>query len=307
MIMESDVTSTSVVLLTVPFVPTGKDDNQTQQRGLSAVETFTQALGVAQEAAPNSEILVVLEQKIKNERATEGIEGVLKNQPHCTVVSCDEFETVGRWYRGLRIAFSDEATDKVLVIPGDIEKVENPSVFAEALKRMLAERSPSLLSVGDYTSTDKFKEEFDPRFAHPLLEMAFPAEWQIIKAEGIRKVRSEYFCVGREVFAAFLRQGWRWLPLDATFLLMLAAASPSEQGLGIRKIDLGLVTDTPTRNVESAVEQVVRFAFQTWFNSHVRDQDRDKDERKQLQRKLLAEFSCITNKAMAVLLTFVQD
>lgn len=305
--MQSDVASTSVVVLTVPFVPTYDDVNRTRQRGKSAEETFTQALRVARVAAPGAKILVVLEKKIRNKYAMQGIKRVVKNRRYCTVVPCDEFETVGRWYRGLRIAFSDEATDKVLVIPGDIEEVENPSVFAEPLKRMLAEGSPNLLSVGDYTSTDKFKEEFDPRFAHLLLEKAFPAEWQIIKAEGIRKVRSEYFCVGRKVFAAFLRQGWRWLPLDATFLLMLAAASPSEQGLDIRKIDLGLVTDTPTRNVESAIEQIVRFAFQTWFNCHEKVKQGNAKRRKQLQRKLLAEFSCITDKAIPDLLTFVQD
>jgi len=250
------------VVITVPFVPVFDDAILTRKRGELAIKTFSRALDLAVSVVPNAKIIVVLEKKIENQVATQGIRDVTKQYE---ILLCDEFETIGRWYRGIRRAF-DENCEKTLVLPGDIEKVANEEKFRSGLRSMVSSTEINCLTVGDYTSTDPFKEKFDPCFSHLLLNKLFPAIWPKIEQVGIKKVRSEYFCIGYTAFQAFQKQGWRWLPLDATMLLMLAMVT--ESSCKLKRVDLGQVSDLPTRKASTAIQQILRFGVQVWFNGH---------------------------------------
>jgi len=292
------------VVITVPFVPVFSDAILTQERGESAIRTFSNTLQQARLILPDGEIIVVLEQKIENQTAIDGIKELLLSEK-CQLCLCDEFETVGRWYRGIRKAFdNDPGCSSVLLLPGDIEQIDQ-NKFGQGLRSMIAETDMSTLTVGDYTSTDPFKEQFDSCLTHPLLEGTFPQSWPAIKKAGVQKVRSEYFCIGSDVFNTFLREGWRWLPFDVTMLLIHTVVSNSH--LELKRVDLGEISDTPTRNVDAATQQIVRFAFQLWFNGHSTVTETDLEARKAAQNKLLAEYGSLVSRAMVDLLHLVKE
>ena len=197
-IPNSEVT----VVITVPYVPVFSDARRTKERGESAVKTFSNTLQEARLIVPDGEIIVVLEQKIPNQTATGGIRSLALSEK-CQLHPCDEFETVGRWYRGIRKAFDGNSScSAALVLPGDIEQIGDRQKFEKGLRNMVANTHKTTLTVGDYTSTDPFKEQFDSCLTHPLLECTFPQCWPAIKTIGVNKVRSEYFCIGSEVFRA---------------------------------------------------------------------------------------------------------
>lgn len=224
----------------------------------------------------------------------------------CQLCLCDEFETVGRWYRGIHQAFeNNQGCCSVLLLHGDIEEIGDQHKFKQGLRSMIAETHKGALTVGDYTSTDPFKEQFDSCLTHLLLERTFPESWPVIKKAGVRKVRSEYFCIGSDVFNTFLRQGWRWLPFDVTMLLMHTVVSNSH--LELKRVDLGEISDTLTRNVDAATQQIVRFAFQLWFNGHSKVTETDLEARKTAQNKLLTEYGSIISRAIVELLHFVKE
>lgn len=302
---ETQLDSQVTVVITVPFVPIFADAKLTRERGESAIRTFSNTLQQARHILPDGEIIGVLEQKIENQTATDGIRQLLLSEK-CQLCLCDEFETVGRWYRGIRKAFDNNpGCSSVLLLPGDIEKIGDQHKFEQGLRRMITETNMSTLTVGDYTSTDPFKEQFDSCLTHPLLERTFPQSWPAIEKAGVRKVRSEYFCIGSNVFKTFLHEGWRWLPFDITMLLMHTAVSNSH--LKLRRVDLGEITDTPTRNVDAATQQIVRFAFQLWFNGQSTITEADLAARKAAQNKLLAEYASVTSRAIADLLHLVKE
>ncbi len=300
-IPNSEVT----VVITVPYVPVFSDAKRTKERGESAIKTFSNTLQQARLNVPDAEIIVVLEQKIENQTATNGIKSLALSEK-CQLHPCDEFETVGRWYRGIRKAFDrNSSCSAALVLPGDIEKIGDRQKFAKGLRSMVANTHKTTLTVGDYTSTDQFKEQFDSCLTHPLLESTFPQSWSAIKMAGVNKVRSEYFCIGSEVFGTFLQEGWRWLPFDVTMLLMLSVVNNSH--LELKRVDLGEISDTPTRNVDAAIQQIVRFAFQLWFNGHGSVTETDLEPRKRAQNKLLEEYGSLVPSAIVDLLHFVKE
>ena len=294
-----------IVVITVPFVPVFADANRTKERAKSAVQTFSKTLRQARLVVPHGEIIVVLEQKIPNEAAADGIRSLGLSEK-CQLCVCDEFETVGRWYRGIRQAFdSDSTCPAVMVIPGDIENIDDPPKFEKGLRSMIANTTRATLTVGDYTSSDPFKEHFDTNLTHPLLENTFPQSWQTIKKVGIQKVRSEYFCIGSEVFRTFLQDGERWLPFDITMLLMLSVVNNSH--LELRKVELGEISDTPTRNMDAAIQQIVRYAFQLWFSGHSAISETELEPRKSAHNKLLKGYGEVLNEAIENLLKFVKE
>ena len=290
--------STMNIVLTVPYVPVFDDKTRTKERGKLAISTFSRALDLALTIAPPSQVIVVLERKIKNYIATQGIRD-LSSSRQCHLLLCDEFETVGRWYRGIRSAF-DGNCETTLMLPGDIEKIADEEKFRTALRDMAIKTKANCLTVGDYSSTDPFKEKFDPCLSHPLLEAMFPAAWPAIHQAGIKKVRSEYFCIGAKAFHAFQEQGWRWLPLDVTMLLMIAVVS--ESGCELKRVDLGQVSDSATREADTAAQQILRFGFQVWFNGH-----HIAGKNAEAQKRLLTEkWWPIIEKATKELLACIQ-
>ena len=64
---EGELHSQVTVVITVPFVPVFPDVNRTQERGESAIRTFSNTLQQARLILPDGEIIVVLEKKIKNQ------------------------------------------------------------------------------------------------------------------------------------------------------------------------------------------------------------------------------------------------
>lgn len=290
--------STMSIVLTVPYVPVFDNDTRTRERGELAISTFSRALDLALTTVSPDQVIVVLEEKIKNHVATQGIRD-LSSGRQCQLLLCDEVETVGRWYRGIRNAFKRNY-ETVLMLPGDIEKIEDEEQFRTALHDMASKTKTNCLTVGDYTSTDPFKEKFDPCLSHPLLKAMFPIAWPAIQQAGINKVRSEYFCIGAKAFHAFQEQGWRWLPLDVTMLLMIAVVNESECEL--KRVDLGQVLDSATRKIDTAVQQILRFGFQMWFNGH-----RIAGKTAEAQRMLLTEkWWPIIEKAAKELLACIE-
>jgi hypothetical protein len=283
MVQEQTAKSSHLVtvVITVPFSP--------------RFESFVRVLDLVVSLMPEYRIIIVLEEKMDQDTKQQ-IQDVAK---HHEILLCDEFETAGRWYRGIRRAF-DGHCEKILMLPGDMEKVADEEMFKNGLINMVGVTNDKCLTVGDFTSADLFKEQFDPLFSHQMLASMFPETWPAIEQVGIRKLRSEYFCIGAKAFQAFQRQGWRWLPLDATMLLILAVVIDRECEL--RRVYLGEVSDSPTRRIDTAIQQILRFGFHVWFNGH-RLAGRTVED----QTKLLTDkWWPIIHKAMADLLPIVE-
>ena len=77
--------------------------------------------------------------------------------------------------------------------------------------------------------------------------------------------------------------------------------------LELKRIDLGEISDTPTRNVDAAMQQIVRFAFQLWFSGHGAVTETDLEPRKKAQNKLLEKYGNLLPAAIANLLHFVKE
>lgn len=168
----------------------------------------------------DKDIIIVLEERIAQEERNEIAEYITTY--NYEICSCNEFETTARWYKGIRKAL-EQFSDTILVLPGDIVSIKDEDVFKKAIKEMIEKTDKKSMVVGDYKSTDPFKENFDSHYAFPLLCKLFPDEAEKIRELEVTKLRSEYFSIGSEIIDnAFIKQRFRWLPLYITMLLMIA-------------------------------------------------------------------------------------
>jgi len=179
-----------------------------------------------------------------------------------TLVEVDTYDTAPRWRLGIVRAFEDEVVKVAFVFPGDIKGVptaENCAGWAQ----MLQEAASDTLVLGDYESPeDSFKERFDRLIGHSTVTLLFPRFAREVEQLNHRKLRTEFFVVGRNAYEQFDREMVFFWGTDPTVQLTLSTLS--HVSLAVKPpIDLGTIADDPShRRPLGQLHQIVRFVSQ---------------------------------------------
>ena len=208
-----------------------------------------------------SGIIVVYDRKgSSGQHARAAVAGVQMAR----TLEVDESDTTLRTRWGIQEGFRDPTVEAVIVFPGDIDPAHPPSdENRRGWQEMFRQAATNRIAVGDFRSRrNSFKERFDwELIGLPALEEFFPEEAHKIRVVGLRKLRSEFYVLGRGVFEFFMTRGVAW-SMDLTTDFVLAAVSGP--GLECVPVDLGEIHDDEDqrRNPLAPMSQMLRFVAQ---------------------------------------------
>lgn len=192
------------------------------------------------------------------------------------VVKCRADETALRWREGVdHVFFEYPDVDAVMVIPKDFTAPAS-KILLDGLQQVAALSTRSSLVWGDYDCLPGFKSRFDyDLVGMPVVEALFPEHAPLLKAQNIRRLRTEFFSLGRDVRQRAWQQGIGWT-MDPTIDFELTAVR--NQDLALKVVDLGRFVDGgATRNALGQLRQMVRYTGQLAVNAiaHAQAQFRD--------------------------------
>lgn len=161
--------------------------------------------------------------------------------------------------------------DRIVLLPGDLDSVQEESEFFGKLPFFLTDSDNALL-VGDFRSENPRspKELIDIYGVYPLVANWFPEAWQRITLRGINKPRTEFLNIRVGELRRFLSR--RPFAYEQTLNMLLLKwdfcltdrdnSSAKAQELWIKEVGvcpLGALADDPhSRDFRGAVDQIER-------------------------------------------------
>lgn len=196
-------------------------------------------------------------------------------------VPVDCGETALRWRSGVNAAFEDPSVECAFVMPSDFSTEVSEELRAGLQKMvLLAERKR--LVIGDFLASPGFKEWFDSGVGFPAVAALYPDQSEKLLQSGQRKLRSEWFILGRDVLERTKRDLLLW-DMDPTVSLVLATDRADDLTLEI--VDLGYFSDNPkTRRPLGQLLQITRFVGQLAVNAIRLEISKGFSDLEQLQR-----------------------
>lgn len=190
----------------------------------------------------------------------------------------DEDDTTLRWRRGVLRALEEPSIDAVFVFPSDFETPPTDQA-REGWREMVDQATSNGLILGDYLAkTGSFKNNFEELVGLAVVEAYFPEEVAKLKSTGLRRIRTEFFVLGRGVLQRVRAAGTIWT-LDPTIDLILACLRSPD--LAVSVVDIDFLDDDSRRDPIGQFLQMTRFCVMLALNM-IRLTPRETDPAKQI-------------------------
>ncbi|MGH9753455.1 MAG: hypothetical protein ACREA2_11785 [Blastocatellia bacterium] len=239
---------------------------------------FKRLIGQCKQSSGGANPIVVLNQRSGKKDAAHTILKELEVE----IVKYWGADTCDNWLAGwgfildqLETIRSDlknpEENQRIALIPGDIQQVENDNKFFENLDEFIRyDGKPFLL--GDFRSVNLFstKELIDSYGIYLLIANWFPDAWKAIRTSQICKPRSEFLNIRVPELRQLLKHRVFAYEQTLNMLILLwnscwkkANLDPAQaHGLwheSVHKMDLGNMADDPAdRSFKGAIDQIER-------------------------------------------------
>jgi len=176
-------------------------------------------------------------------------------------------ETAHYWQLALRHVMTEYDTDLVLFVPGDADEPDDKAgETLEAMKPQLQEMIDAALGgarlvIGNFNSSEgSFKGRFDTEVIEPVFKVLFPDLWLGIEELELKKYRSEFHLVTRELYCAIVRDDVTEPASPDPVPYYILAALKQEPPFEIAVVNLGSFEDDKSeRDLAGSLHQTCRF------------------------------------------------
>ena len=227
------------------------------EKGSKIERLFWRVIDTAQHV--DNRPLVVIE-KITLDR--RGAATFLKN-PRSQEVDYEVFwsvDTCQAWLAGWGKALGDASIDRVILLPGDIETVQNEPRFFAALDTFVMAALPEIV-IGDFETEEPFsaKDLIDTYGTYSLLANWFPEVSRAIQKLPLRRPRSEFLNIDSRTLRNLLE--YRKFAYEQTLNMLIRSWNHRNHkwDRNVNVIDLGTFHDEKSfRDYGGALDQIER-------------------------------------------------
>lgn len=222
---------------------------------------FWKLVEVAKEASGDEEPVVILNADTKDKGQADAFLADQRTQ-NLNVQIAWSVDTCQMWLHGWGYIIDNfPLVDRIILLPGDIDMAANPKQFYSLLSGFINLSDPFEIIIGDFDLGDKFGSKFliDQYGSYQLLANWFPKFTQTIFQIPLKRPRSEFLNVKKEVLRELLRQ--RKFAYEQTINLLLSAWDHEKNSwkYNVNTLSLGEIKDDSShRHYIGALNQIER-------------------------------------------------